>query len=151
MEFRLSSSAFSSGEPIPDKYTCKGENISPPLEWINPPTDVKSFILIAEDIDAQYGWIHWVIYNIAPETSALQENLPKDYELDNHACQGFTDFREIGYTGPCKPTGEHRYYFRLYAIDTVLKSHLNMTKEDIMRQIRGHVLATAEYMGTFKL
>jgi len=151
MDFKLISSAFKYGEPIPVKYTCKGENVSPPFQWTAPPENTKSYIMIAEDVDAQFGWIHWVFYNIKAKVREIEENRPKEYELNDGSCQGFTDFREVGYTGPCKPNGTHKYYFRLYAIDTTLKSHLNMTKEDIMRQIRGHVLATAEYMGTFAI
>ncbi len=149
MDFKLESKAFGYGEPIPVKYTCKGENISPPFSWTTPPAGTKSLILIVDDPDAPHGWVHWVFYNINPKKTSLEENCPKVYELGNDSCQGMTDFREIGYGGPCPPSGTHRYFFRLYAVDLMLRGHLNMTKEDLMSQIRGHILATAEYMGTF--
>lgn len=149
MEFKLMSTAFDYGEPIPVKYTCKGDNISPPLEWSNPPEGTESFVLIADDPDAPHGWIHWVYYNIPANVRTIDEDCPKKYELDDGACQGMTDFREIGYGGPCPPSGTHRYFFRIYALDMTLRGHLNMTKEDLMSQIRGHILGTAEYMGTF--
>ena len=146
---RLTSTAFEHGKSIPVKYTCNGENISPPFEWTTPPENTKSLILIAEDPDAPHGWIHWVLYNMPADTRSIPENSPKKYELDNGACQGMSDFREVGYGGPCPPSGIHRYFFRLYAVDTLLHAHLHMTKEDLMMQVSGHIIASAEYMGTY--
>jgi len=94
MDFKLESKAFGYGEPIPVKYTCKGENISPPFSWTNPPENTKSLIMIADDPDAPHGWIHWVFYNIDPKKTSLEENWPKVYELDNDSCQSMNDFKE---------------------------------------------------------
>ena len=149
MEIVLKCSAFKHDETIPIQFTCQGDNISPPFEWSIPPDNTKSMILIAEDPDAPHGWIHWVLFNIPPHTREIPENCPRTYELKDGSYQGMNDFREIGYGGPCPPSGIHRYYFRIYAVDIILHAHLNMTKEDLMSQIRGHVLATGEYMGRY--
>ncbi len=149
MKMKLTTSAFDHGTSIPVQYTCKGENISPPFKITNPPDHTKSLVLIADDPDAPHGWIHWVLYNIPVDTSHIPEDYPKTYQQEDGACQGMTDFREVGYGGPCPPSGIHRYYFRLYALDIELNAHRNMTKEGLMSQISGHILETAEYMGIF--
>lgn len=150
MTFKLKSSAFAHGQSIPTKYTCHGKNISPPLEWTDPPKGTQSLVLIADDPDAPHGWIHWVYYNIDPSKKSIDEACPKVYELKDGSCQGMTDYRDIGYSGPCPPSGTHRYFFTLYALDIVIKGHLNMTKEDLMSQISGHIIATAQHMGTYQ-
>lgn len=149
MTFTLKSSAFDHGQSIPIKYTCHGKNISPPLQWTEPPEKTQSLVLIADDPDAPYGWIHWVYYNIDPLKRSIDEACPKTYEFSDGSSQGMTDYRDIGYSGPCPSSGTHRYFFTLYALDTVIKGHLNMTKEDLMSQISGHIIATAQHMGIY--
>src|SRR5438552_10676499 len=117
MAFIISSPAFQAEGKIPSKYTCDGINISPPLEWKDPPAGTQSFALIHDDPDAPSGdWVHWVVWNIPPAKSGLPENFPKDKELKDGTRQGMTDFGKIGYGGPCPPSGSHRYFFKLYAL-----------------------------------
>ncbi|MCX7722324.1 MAG: YbhB/YbcL family Raf kinase inhibitor-like protein, partial [Verrucomicrobiae bacterium] len=122
MKIQVTSPAFQDGKPIPSKYTCDGEDVSPPLNWTNVPPEAKSLVLISDDPDAPVGtWVHWVLYDLPPTTAGLSEGVPKSSELPNGAKQGINDFRRIGYGGPCPPPGKpHRYYFKLYALDTVL-------------------------------
>ena len=107
MSIQITSTAFAEGQPIPDKYTCAGLNVSPPLQWANAPAGIKSFALIADDPDAPMGtWVHWVIYNLPPATTALAENTPPSPELPDGSKQGVNDFRKTGYGGPCPPPGK---------------------------------------------
>lgn len=140
----IKSAAFNNGERIPAKYTCKGENIPPPLDISGIPAGAKSLTLIVDDPDAPMGtWVHWVIFNIKPETTKI-ERTPA-FALD-----GMTDFRRPGYGGPCPPPGNpHRYYFKLYALDSMLNLAAGSTKEDLEEAMRGHILAEAKLMGTF--
>ena len=106
MSIQLTSTAFPEGKPIPEKYTCDGADVSPPLKWANVPDGTKSIALISDDPDAPVGtWVHWVIYNIPPEATELAEGIPKSEVLTNGATQGMTDFKRIGYGGPCPPRG----------------------------------------------
>ena len=147
----LKSAAFQPGGMIPAKYTCDGEDISPPLNWSDPPAGTKSFALISDDPDAPVGtWVHWVIWNIPAATRALEENLPKMASLPNGAKQGTTDFRRIGYGGPCPPSGTHRYFFKLYALDTTLNLPASTTKKDLEKAMGGHILAQTELMGKYQ-
>src|SRR3990167_1037537 len=121
MVFALKSQAFKGGDLIPDKYTCEGPDVSPPLRWNDPPRETHSFALIADDPDAPMGtWVHWVVYNIPAGERGLDENVPKQERLPNGAMQGMTDFHRVGYGGPCPPSGTHRYFFKLYALDVAL-------------------------------
>ncbi len=142
-------SVFKEGERIPVKYTCDGEDLSPPLEW-NPPEGVKSYVLIMEDPDAPIGtFIHWVMYDIPGDLTSLPEGVPKKGET-KYGKQGVNDFRQLGYGGPCPPPGKpHRYYFRLYALDTELDLEPGLSKRDVLSKIKGHVIAQAELMGIY--
>jgi len=147
----LKSAAFQPGEMIPSKYTCDGPDVSPPLSWADSPAGTKSFALISDDPDAPGGtWVHWVIWNIPATTRSLEENLPKKDSLPNGAKQGTTDFRRIGYGGPCPPSGTHRYFFKLYALDTTLNLPPRTTKRDLEKAMQGHVLGQAELMGKYR-
>lgn len=147
----LKSQAFAAGEMIPAKYTCDGQDISPPLSWSDPPAGTIEFALISDDPDAPVGtWVHWVMWNIPASASALDENLPKTASLLNGTKQGTTDFRRIGYGGPCPPSGTHRYYFKLYALDTALNLPASTLKKDLEKAMQDHILGQAELMGTYR-
>ncbi len=151
MDFVLISPAFDHGKPTPRKYSCKGEDISPPLEWKNPPAGTRSFVLIMDDPDAPMGtWDHWVLYNIPANVTALPEGVPADAALPDGSRNGKNSWHKLGYGGPCPPSGTHRYFFRLYALDTTLKLPSGAGKKEVLRAMKGHVLATAELMGTFR-
>jgi Raf kinase inhibitor-like YbhB/YbcL family protein len=148
---QLTSPAFEAGGMIPAKYTCDGPDVSPSLRWANPPAGIKSFALIADDPDAPVGtWVHWVLWNIPADAGGLDENLPKTASLPSGAQQGTTDFRRIGYGGPCPPSGTHRYYFKLYALDTMLELPSSATKRDLEGAMHGHILGQAELMGQYR-
>lgn len=146
----VKSDSFSDGGMIPAKYTCDGANISPQLSWDNAPKDTKSFVLICEDPDAPMGtFTHWILYDIPADVHELPENLPKDKVLPNGAKQGIADFKKIGYGGPCPPSGTHRYYFKLYSLDTLLNLEPGLKKEDILKAMNGHILAQGQIMGKY--
>ena len=150
MAFELTSSAFAHEEPIPQKYTCDGEDISPPLQWSDPPEGTQSLALIADDPDAPMGtWVHWVLYNLPAETRALSEAVPSDADLPDGGRHGKNSWRRLGYGGPCPPGGTHRYFFKLYALDTALALAVGASKRQLLRAIEGHILAQAELMGTY--
>ena len=147
----IKSSAFSSGEMIPAKYTCDGADFSPPLEWTAGPAGTKSFALICDDPDAPMGtWVHWVVYDIPPTATMLAEGVAREKELPGGGTQGVNDFRRIGYGGPCPPGGTHRYFFKLYALDVVLGLKPGITKDQLLKAMKGHILAEAQLMGTYK-
>ncbi|HEV2435330.1 MAG TPA: YbhB/YbcL family Raf kinase inhibitor-like protein [Verrucomicrobiae bacterium] len=152
MSIQITSTAFTEGRPVPDKYTCAGPNVSPPLQWANAPAGTKSFALIAEDPDAPMGtWVHWVIYNLPPAATALAENRPPSPELPDGSKQGVNDFRETGYGGPCPPPGKpHRYFFKIYALDTVLSLKAGATRRELLKAMESHVLAQGQLMGTYQ-
>lgn len=147
----LNSDAFPSQGYIPTRYTCSGENISPPLFWDDVPEGTESFVLICEDPDAPVGvWDHWVIYNIPAEKRKLKENIPKTAVLKEGMLQGINDFGYLGYGGPCPPPGKpHRYIFKLFALDIKLSLSSGATKEAVVKSIKGHILAQAELMGLY--
>ena len=150
VNMNLTSSAFSNGQPIPVKYSCKGGDVSPALAWTDPPAGTQSFALIMDDPDAPSGtWVHWVLFNIPITAHAWPENTPKDAELVNGARQGKNSGGQIGYSGPCPPSGTHRYFFKLYALDTTLSLSSNADKKAVLAAMEGHILAQAELMGTF--
>jgi len=154
MAMTLTSPAFEQGGQIPSKYTCEGDDVSPPLMWDGAPEGTKSFVLIVDDPDApdprapQRLWVHWIVYNIRPETTSLPENasavrLPPDTRL------GVNDFKGMGYGGPCPPIGRHRYFHKLYALDTKLDLR-KATKPEVELAMKGHVLAGTELIGTYE-
>lgn len=149
---QITSPAFAQSESIPVKYTCDGANVSPPLAWNGVPADAKSLALISDDPDAPAGtWVHWVIYGISPSRSELSEGVEASETVLDSAVQGTNDFDNIGYGGPCPPRGDpHRYFFKLYALDTELSLGPGATKQEVLDATDGHVLAQAELMGIYK-
>jgi Raf kinase inhibitor-like YbhB/YbcL family protein len=151
MEFKVTSAAFKEGELVPKKYTCDGENISPPIEWTGTPATAKCLALICDDPDAPRGtWVHWVIFNIPTDTKGLSENIPRKSTLGNGAWQGMNDSHELGYDGPCPPGGTHRYYFKTYALDKVLTLESGATKAQLLKAMEGHILGEGQLMGRYK-
>jgi len=146
----LKSPAFAQGAPIPPEHTCDGKDVSPPLSFTGTVPGTRSLALIVDDPDAPMGtWVHWVAWNIPAGAQSLPGNLPKKDTLQDGIRQGFNDFHRAGYGGPCPPSGTHRYFFRLYALDTTLDLPATTTRKDLDRAIRGHVLAQAELLGTY--
>ncbi len=151
MGFELSSAAFKHGEAVPSTYTCDGDDISPPLAWTAPPAGAKSLALISDDPDAPMGtWVHWVVYNLPPSAQQLPKAFPPDAQLSDGTRQGWTDFGRTGYGGPCPPSGTHRYFFKLYALDTALSLAPGATAKQLEAAMRGHILADAQLMGTYR-
>ncbi|HEX5410453.1 MAG TPA: YbhB/YbcL family Raf kinase inhibitor-like protein [Terriglobia bacterium] len=150
--FRIESAAFKQGAFIPPRFSCSGENVSPPLKWSNPPAVARSFTLIVDDPDAPAGtWTHWVVFNLPAQTRALDENAPKQDKLPKGGLQGLNSFGSVGYGGPCPPPGKtHRYFFRLYALNTVLSVHPGADREDVLSALKGHTLGEADLIGRFK-
>ncbi len=150
--FKIMSPAFNYGDFIPVKYTCDGEDISPPLTWENAPKGTKSFVIIVEDPDAPIGtFIHWIVYDIPATSTGIAENFPKKPEV-NGIKQGINDFGRVGYGGPCPPPGKpHRYFFKLFAID---KNTLGIPPkakiQEVIKAINGHIVGTTELMGLYK-
>ncbi|MDE3068772.1 MAG: YbhB/YbcL family Raf kinase inhibitor-like protein [Verrucomicrobiota bacterium] len=152
MTMELTSAAFANGQPIPQKYTCQGSGVSPPLAWSNAPANAMSFALIADDPDAPMGtWVHWVLYDLPPTAKALAENTPRSPVLAEGAKQGLNDFKTTGYGGPCPPPGKaHRYFFKLYALDTTLTLKPGATKKELLQAMEGHILAEGQLMGKYQ-
>ena len=152
--FSLTSSAFTASGPMPTKYTCEGTNISPPLAWVGPST-TRSFALIVEDPDAPDPAkptrvvSHWVAYNIPATTASLAENASRK-GMPAGSAQGMNESNKAGYMGPCPPIGRHRYFFRMFALDTVLTGLNDPKKADLENAIQGHVVGTAELIGTYQ-
>ena len=150
-KMEITSTAFKEGEMIPGKYTCDGEDISPPLTLTGIPDGAKSLALISDDPDAPRGtWVHWVLFNLPASLKQLGENIPPRSTLNNGARQGINDSRELGYGGPCPPSGTHRYYFKLYALDTMLALESGATKAQLLKAMEGHARGEARLMGTYK-
>jgi Raf kinase inhibitor-like YbhB/YbcL family protein len=153
-EIKLTSTAFKEGESIPRAYTCDGVNISPPLEWSgvgSTTKPAKTIAIIADDPDAPGGtWVHWVLYNLAADNIGLVENVPATESLKAGGFQGKNDFGKIGYSGPCRPSGSHRYFFRIYALDGELPLKAGATKADLMKAMEGHIIAQGQSMGTYR-
>ncbi len=149
----ISSPAFQDGGGIPSKYTCEGEDISPPLSFAGAPAGTRSLALIVDDPDApdpaapKMTWVHWVLYNLPPDATGLEEGVRR---LPAGTLEGVNDWRRTGYGGPCPPIGRHRYFFKLYALDTVLPDLHAPTKADLEQAMQGHVLAQATLMGTYQ-
>ena len=151
MSLTLISSAFSSGSEIPAQYTCKGADTSPALAWSGAPQNVASFALIMDDPDAPHGtWVHWVMWDVPSTTHTLPQGVARREQLEDGSRQGRNDFRKNGYNGPCPPGGStHRYFFRLYALDIKLDLASDADRAGLDAAMKGHILAQAEYMGTF--
>ena len=151
LTLQLTSPDFSSGASIPIQFTCDAADISPALAWNDPPVGTQSFALIVDDPDAPVGtWVHWVLFNVPATARALSHNVPKQEQLADGSRQGRNDFRNIGYGGPCPPPGKpHRYFFKLYALDTKLNLQPGATKKDVERAMQGHILAQGESMGRY--
>jgi hypothetical protein len=151
-KIQITSDVFADGQPIPAKYTCDGQGVSLPLTWTNAPADAKSFVLIADDPDAPGGaWVHWVIYNLPPTATSLAENMSPSPQLPDGAKQGINDFGQTGYGGPCPPPGKpHRYFFKIYALDTTLGLNSGTTKNELLKTMNGHVLAEGQLWGTYQ-
>lgn len=146
--FPLSSSAFNNGGTIPTKYTCNAENLSPPLSWSGVPPEAKSLALIVDDPDSPgKTWVHWVYFNIEPTRTEIPEGVTPSSGIGT---DGNNDFRKRGYGGPCPPAGKpHRYFFKLYALDSVLSLKSGAARADLERAMSGHILAQGELMGTY--
>jgi Raf kinase inhibitor-like YbhB/YbcL family protein len=145
-ELKITSSAFEHNGTIPARYTCDGADINPPLHVSNTPSGTKSLALIVDDPDAPMGtWVHWVAWNIDPATSEIKENT-----VPAGAMEGMNDFRKHNYGGPCPPSGTHRYFFKIYALDTRLDPDSNADKAALEKAMKGHILGQAELMGKYK-
>ncbi len=142
----ITSPAFSHNGQVPLKYTCDGEDINPPLTISGVPANAKSLVLIVDDPDAPRGtWVHWTVWNIKPDTTSIGEN-----SLPMGAVEGTTDFGRTGYGGPCPPSGTHRYFFKIYALDTLINLSSSARKADIEKVMEGHILDQTELIGLYK-
>ncbi len=154
MGLTITSSVFAEGGDIPSKYTCQGEDMSPALSWFSVPDGARSLALIVDDPDApdpaapKMTYVHWVLYNIPTGASGLSEAVEPG-SLPEGALEGLNDWGRTGYGGPCPPIGRHRYFHKLYALDTVLPDLGNPTKADLLKAMEGHVLEEAVLMGTY--
>lgn len=148
---KLSTKAFEPGGMIPALFTCDSENISPDLSWQDLPDGTASLAIICDDPDAPVGtWVHWVYFDIPVELNGLPQGVPCLERPEHGGVQGVNDFRKLGYGGPCPPGGTHRYFFNLYALDSVLELAPGSTKKQLLKAMAGHVLGQAELMGRYK-
>lgn len=144
------STAFAEGDRIPSDFTCDGADMSPPVEWANIPSGTKSIAILVEDPDAPSGnWSHWLAYDLPPSLRQLPPGIPASKGLPAGGTQGRTDFGKMGYSGPCPPQGNHRYFFRVYALDAILGLKPGVTKQELLRAMQGHILAQGQLMGTY--
>lgn len=154
MKLNILSKSFRNNEIIPARYTCDGQDISPPLDWSGIPAEAESLVLIVDDPDApdpaapKMTWVHWVLFNIPPNTQGLEEGIPAA-SLPVGTEEGINDWGRRGYGGPCPPIGKHRYFFKLYALDIVLPCFQDPTKTQVEKALQGHILAKAELVGTY--
>ena len=149
LELAVLSAAFAMGAAIPDRYACGP--CSPPLSWSEPPAGTQSLAILCDDPDAPAGdWVHWVVFNLAPDVRALPENVARNAALPGDAVQGVNDYDRVGYDGPCPPPGRpHRYHFKVFALDARLALDTGACKADLMKAMSGHVLAQGELVGTY--
>lgn len=154
MAMEIQSPEFANNAEVPRKYTCQGEDISPPLSWSNTPVGTKSFVLICDDPDAPVGiWLHWTLFNIPADKKELSDGAgaPAKKQLSDGSKQGMTDSGNVGYHGPCPPPGKyHRYFFRLFALDTMLNLDGGVARKAIEQAMQGHILAQAEMLGRYR-
>jgi len=155
MTLKLSSSAFAHNGAIPAKYTCDGQDKSPPLAWAGIPANAKSLALIVDDPDApdplapKMTWVHWVLYNIPPDAEGLPEGIGEK-NLPAGTLGGLNDWKRTGFGGPCPPIGRHRYFHKLYVLDILLPDLNKPTKAALEKAMAGHILERAELVGTYK-
>lgn len=146
----VQSPAFRAGSPIPARHTADGPDVSPALSWSGVPPEAASLALVCDDPDAPRGnWVHWVLFDLPPSTTGLPEGVPADRRLPTGGVSGKNDFGRLGYGGPAPPGGTHRYFFRLYALDELVRLEPGATRAELSRAIEGHVLAEGELMGTY--
>ena len=151
MDIKVNSTAFQEGGMISAKHTCDGANVSPPVEWSGIPANAKTIALIADDPDAPgKTWVHWVVFDIPAGAKSLPENVLPQETIAGGGKQGTNDFRKVGYGGPCPPSGTHRYYFKVYALDTELGLDSKTTKDPLLKAMEGHILAQGQLMGRYK-
>ena len=151
MSFRITSPAFADGSTIPIRHTCEDENRSPLLTWSDPPDGTRSFVLLMDDPDAPAGtWVHWVLFNVPASARGLSEALPSDETFPDGSIHGRNSGGELGYNGPCPPSGTHRYFFKLYALDEVLGISPGADKGELLKAMEGHILAQGELRGTIR-
>ncbi len=150
---RITSTAFANQGTIPRVYTCEGKDISPPLAWADIPAGAKSLALIVDDPDApdpaapKMTWVHWVLYNLPPTSGGLSEGIKM---LPSGTKEGLNDWKRTGYGGPCPPVGRHRYFHKLYALDTLLPDLNHPTKAKLEEAMQGHIIGQAQLMGTYQ-
>lgn len=155
MTMTLDSTAFTHGEEIPTRHTCEGRDLAPPLAWSGIPAAARSLVLIVDDPDApdpdapRMTWIHWVLYNIPPDARGLPEAC-RTADLPPGTCEGINSWNRAGYGGPCPPVGRHRYFHKLFALDTVLPDLHAPSAQDLLSAMDGHVIAQAELVGTYR-
>lgn len=155
MGLTLRSASFAHEAGIPAKFTCQGDDVSPPLSWSGAPAGTRSFALVVDDPDApdprapKTTWVHWVLYNLPADTTALAEGVPAP-ALPSGTREGVNDWKRTGYNGPCPPVGRHRYFYKLFALDVVLPELGRATKKQLEDAMRGHVLAEAQLVGTYE-
>jgi Raf kinase inhibitor-like YbhB/YbcL family protein len=155
MALTLKSSAFDHGGEIPSEYTCEGEDVSPPLVWTGVPETARSLVLIIDDPDApdpkapKMTWVHWVVFNIPPDVSGLPKGI-EPAKFPPGMAEGLNDWQRTGYGGPCPPIGRHRYFHKLYALDTVLEGMNSPTKAKVEAAMKGHVIAETALIGTYQ-
>lgn len=151
MDLQITSPAFRDGEFIPKKFTCDDRDVSPPLAWTAAPAGTQSFAFTCDDPDAPVGtWVHWVLFNLSATTRELPENIAPEPTLAFGERHGKNSWGRLGYGGPCPPSGTHRYYFKLYALDTVLPLQPGATQAEVAKAIPGHILAQGQLMGRYK-
>ncbi len=147
MAIKVTSTAFKDGKMIPKKYTCDGTNVSPQLAWSGIPANARSIALICDDPDAPSGtWVHWVVFNMPAATKGI----PEAGGLPAGAQQGINDFKRLDYGGPCPPSGTHRYFFKIYAVDMTLNIKEGATKADLLSAMQGHIIEQGQIMGQYK-
>ena len=151
MEIKIESRDFKEGELIPSKFTCDGANISPQLSWACTTEGVKTFVLLVEDPDAPSGnFTHWIVYNIPARVNSLMQNSTPTKNVPDEILMGTNDFGRIGYGGPCPPSGTHRYYFRIYGLNTAVHLDSGATKKEVLKKMEGHIIARGELMGRYQ-
>ncbi|KYG70003.1 YbhB/YbcL family Raf kinase inhibitor-like protein [Bdellovibrio bacteriovorus] len=152
--FTISSPVFENNGEIPKQYTCEGDDMSPPLEWYGAPQGTKSYAIIVDDPDApdpsapKRTWVHWVVYNIPAEIHALPENF---HDFPEETQEVENDWKASGYRGPCPPIGKHHYHHKIYALNTFLPQNGILTKEDLLKAMKGHILGEADLVGTYEM
>ncbi|MFA6600394.1 MAG: YbhB/YbcL family Raf kinase inhibitor-like protein [Candidatus Omnitrophota bacterium] len=148
---KVTSDAFEEGGPIPADHTCDGRDKSPVLRWSGAPAGTQSFAIITDDPDALVGeWVHWIVYDLPPTVDMMPEGVPELGKLANAEKHGMNDFGRLGYGGPCPPSGTHRYIFKVYALDCMLKAPAGLKKKDLLKAMEGHILGMGQLVGTYE-